>query len=154
MKRSNLLIILLSLLILIIVIMNMKDQSKNAGFTLDFFVGGNLDRTVAIKIAGAHITYRETTDGDAKEVKKIKRLLSPTESDDIRKTIMDANLLSLKSQDFTREPLIPDQEYYRIFLSIDRKKNTIACGLESTSECQRQIDKLRLMLNSILGVNI
>ncbi|MCI0680395.1 hypothetical protein L0Y41_03545, partial [bacterium] len=105
------------------------------------------------------IAYRETTQGGGKEVQKFERALSPTELIDIQKTIADTKLTTLQSQDFTKEPLVPDQASYRIVVSIDGKENTIHCGIppsgtQPTSNCQKQIDKLRLKLNNMLGVNI
>ncbi|OHB06465.1 MAG: hypothetical protein A3B22_01885 [Candidatus Zambryskibacteria bacterium RIFCSPLOWO2_01_FULL_47_33] len=83
----------------------------------------------------------------------------PVELDGIRKTISDVGLVNLQSQDFTKEPLVPDQASYRITVSLDDKENKISCGIppsgtEPTTKCQKQIDKLRLKLNNILGVNI
>ena len=135
-------------------------QTHNAGFTLDFYAGGSLfGSSFEIQISGAHITYREIPQGNTKEVSTIERPLFPVELDDLRKTIMDADLSSLRSQDITKEPLMPDQAYYRISLSLDGKENTIRCGIppsgtEPTTECQKRINPLRLKLNHLLGVNI
>ncbi|TSC74891.1 MAG: hypothetical protein G01um101430_708 [Parcubacteria group bacterium Gr01-1014_30] len=135
-------------------------QTQSAAPALDFFAGGSIfGSSFEVKISGAHITYRETTQGGAKEVNKIDRSLLPVELDDIRKTISDAGLINLQSQDFTKELLVPDQATYRITVSLDGKENKINCGIppsgtEPTTKCQKQIDKLRLKLNSILGVNI
>ena len=135
-------------------------QTQNAPFSLDFFAGGSIfGSSFEVKISGADITYRETTQGGGKEVKKYERALSPAELTDIQKIIADAGLTTLQSQDFTKEPLVPDQASYRITVSINGKNNIIHCGIlpsgtQPTSNCQKQIDKLRLKLNSILGVNI
>lgn len=135
-------------------------QTQNTILSLDFFAGGSIfGSSFEVKISGAHITYRETTQGGAKEANKIERSLLPVELDDIRKTISDAGLINLQSQDFTKEPLVPDQASYRITVSLDGKENKINCGIppsgtEPTTKCQKQIDKLRLKLNSVLGVNI
>jgi len=137
-----------------------NSQTQSAAPALDFFAGGSIfGSSFEVKISGAHITYRETTQGDAKEANKIERSLLPVELDGIRKTISDAGLINLQSQDFTKEPLVPDQATYRITVSLDGKENKINCGIppsgtEPTTKCQKQIDKLRLKLNSILGVNI
>ncbi|OHA05091.1 MAG: hypothetical protein A3A28_01830 [Candidatus Sungbacteria bacterium RIFCSPLOWO2_01_FULL_47_32] len=137
-----------------------SNQTQSVALALDFFAGGSIfGSSFEVKIASAHITYRETTQGGAKEANKIERSLLPVELDDIRKTISDAGLITLQSQDFTKEPLVPDQASYRITVSLDGKENKINCGIppsgtESTTKCQKQIDKLRLKLNSILGVNI
>ncbi|OGF68865.1 hypothetical protein A3H65_03605 [Candidatus Giovannonibacteria bacterium RIFCSPLOWO2_02_FULL_45_14] len=137
-----------------------NNQTQSAAPALDFFAGGSIfGSSFEVKISGAHITYRETTQGGAKEANKIERSLLPVELDGIRKTISDAGLINLQSQDFTKEPLVPDQASYRITVSLDGKENKINCGIppsgtEPTTKCQKQIDKLRLKLNSILGVNI
>ena len=134
-------------------------QNPNTALILDFFVSGGLGSSFEVKISGADVTYRETRQGGGKEVEKTSRVLLPNELTEIQKTVMDAKLITLQSQDFTKEPLIPDQTYYRIFLSLDGKENTIHCGIipsgtHPTTNCQKQIDTLRLKLNSILGVNI
>ena len=137
-----------------------NNQTQSAALALDFFAGGSIfGSSFEVKISGAHITYRETTQGGAKEANKIERSLLPVELDGIRKTISDVGLVNLQSQDFTKEPLVPDQASYRITVSLDDKENKISCGIppsgtEPTTKCQKQIDKLRLKLNSILGVNI
>ena len=135
-------------------------QTQSAALALDFFAGGSIfGSSFEVKISGAHITYRETTQGGAKEVSKVERSLLPVELSDIRKTIENAGLISLQSQDFTKEPLVPDQASYRISVTLDGKENKINCGIppsdtEPTTKCQKQIDKLRLKLNSVLGMNI
>ena len=137
-----------------------NSQTQSTTLALDFFAGGSIfGSSFEVKISGAHITYRETTQGSAKEANKIERSLLPAELDDIRKTISDAGLINLRSQDFTKEPLAPDQAYYRISLSIDGKENTIHCGVPPDApvpwtNCQGQIKKLLRKLNNILGVNI
>lgn len=136
-----------------------NDQAQNAALALDVFAGGSISgSSFEVKISDDHITYQETTQGGAKEV-NIERSLLPVELNDIRKTITEAGLISLQSQDFTLEPLVPDQASYRITISLDGKENKINCGIppsgtEPTTACQKQIDKLRLKLNSMLGVNI
>ena len=135
-------------------------QTQSTPFSLDFFAGGSIfGSSFDVKISGATITYHETTQGGGKEVQKIERTLLPVELADIQKTVADAKLTTLQSQDFTKEPLVPDQASYRISVSLDGKENTIHCsippsGTQPTSSCQKQIDKLRLKLNSILKVNI
>ena len=135
-------------------------QTQSVPFSLDFFAGGSIfGSSFEVKISGANITYRETTQGGGKEVQKFERALSPTELIDIQKTITDIKLATLQSQDFTKEPLVPDQASYSITVSLNGKENTIHCGIplsgtQPTSNCQKQINKLRLKLNSILGVNI
>lgn len=138
------------------------DNSANKGATLilDFLAGGSIfGSSFEVKISGVNITYRETTQGGGKEVQKIERELLPNELADIQKIIADIKLTTLQSQDFTKEPLVPDQASYRITVSFDGKENIIHCGIppsgtQPTINCQKQIDKLRLKLNSILGVNI
>lgn len=135
-------------------------QNQSAPFSLDFFAGGSIfGSSFEVKISGTNITYRETTQGGSKEVQKIERALSPVELTDIQKAIADAKLTSLQSQDLTKDPLVPDQASYRISISLNEKQNTIHCGIppsgtQPSTDCQKQIDKLRLKLNSILGVNI
>jgi hypothetical protein len=135
-------------------------QTQSAPFSLDFFAGGSIfGSSFEVKIFGTNITYRETTQGGSKEVQKIERTLLPAELTDIQKVVADAKLTSLQSQDFTKDPLVPDQASYRISISLNEKQNTIHCGIppsgtQPSTNCQKQIDKLRLKLNSILGVNI
>ncbi|MDO8590571.1 MAG: hypothetical protein Q7R65_01185 [bacterium] len=139
---------------------NGSDQIKSLAFTLDFSAGGSIfGSSFEVKISGDQITYRKTTQGVRKEVLKMDRSLLPNELTDIQKTIVDAKIVTLQSQDFTKEPLVPDQASYRITVSLDGKENTIHCGIplsgtKPTTNCQKQIDKLRLKLNSMLGVNI
>jgi hypothetical protein len=135
-------------------------QTQSVPFLLDFFAGGSIfGSSFEVKISGATVTYRETTQDGDKEVQKFERVLSPAEIADIQKIVADTKLISLQSQDFTKEPLVPDQAPYRITVSLDGKRNTIHCGIplsgtQPANNCQKQIDKLRLKLNSILGVNI
>ncbi len=135
-------------------------QKQNTTLALNFFAGGSIfGSSFEVKITSAHIIYRETMQDGAKEANKIERSLLPAELDGIRNTIVNADLISLQSQDFTKEPLVPDQASYRISIALDGKENKINCGIppsgtEPTTKCQKQIDKLRLKLNSMLGVNI
>lgn len=136
------------------------NNNQNTNLILDFFAGGSIFlSSFEVKISDTKIIYRETTQGGGKEIQKIERVLLPNELADIQKIINDAKLVSLQSQDFTKDPLVPDQAYYRISVSVEGKQNTIYCGIplsgtEPTLNCQKQIDKLRLKLNSTLGVNI
>ena len=112
-----------------------------------------------LKVTLAHITNRETTQDSTKEVRNIDRSLLPNELADIRKTVADAKLIALQCQDFTKEPLVPDQASYRLSVSADGKDNAIHCGIppsgtQPTTNCQKQIDRSRLKLTSLLGVNI
>ncbi len=117
-----------------------------------------MDSSFEVKISGAHITYKETVPATAKKANKVERSLLPAELSDIRRAIEDAGLVTLQSQDFTKDPLVPGQEYYRISVTLDGKENKIICGKPSSNTelttCQKQIDKLRLKLNSVLGVNM
>lgn len=137
-----------------------SNQAQSVALALDFFAGGSIfGSSFGVKISGAHIIYQETTQDGAKEANKMERSLLPVELDGIRKTVSDVGLINLQSQDFTKEPLVPDQATYRITVLLDGKENKINCGIppsgtEPTTKCQKQIDKLRLKLNSILGVNI
>jgi hypothetical protein len=135
-------------------------QTQSAPFSLHFFTGGSIfGSSFEVKISGTNITYRESSQGVNKEIQKIERTLLPAELADIQKIVADAKLTSLQSQDFTKDPLVPDQASYRISISLNEKQNTIHCGIpysdtQPSTNCQKQIDKLRLILNSILGVNI
>ena len=137
-----------------------NSDNQNPAFLLDFSAGGSIfGSSFEVKISGVTLTYRETTHGGSKEVQKIERALLPAELTNIQKTIADAKLTSLQSQDFTKEPIVTDQASYRITVSLNGKENTIRCGTppsgtQPTSNCQKQIDKLRLKLNNILDVNI
>ena len=130
-------------------------------FSLNFFAGGSIFGSsfeVMIDKAG-HVLYRETTLGGTKEVRKFERDLTEQKFGSLRATIVEANLAALESQDFTKEPLAPDQAYYRIFLSMDRKEHSIRCsiplsGMRPETQCQKQIENVRLQLNKILGVEI
>lgn len=136
-------------------------QTQNTAFDLSFSIGGSIfGSSFEVNISGVNIAYRETIHGGTDEVRKIERTLSPDELKDIRKTILDANLLNLQSEswDFSKPPIVTDQASYRVSLSIDGKKNSISCYITPAeiappSECEKQMDKLRLKLNSILGVN-
>jgi hypothetical protein len=135
-------------------------QTQNTIFNLSFSAGGSIfGSSFQVEISGANIMYRETIHGGRDEAKKIERSLSPAELDDIRQTIIDADLANLKSPKAPKTPIITDQASYSISVSIDDKKNLVSCPITPPeiappSECQKQIDKLKLKLNSILGVHI
>ncbi len=134
-------------------------QAQNDTLALDFRLAGHMVGSFQVKISDAHITYKHTDSASAKEVNKVERSLLPAELSDIRRTIEKAGLISLQSQDFTKEGLIPGQQYYDISITLNGKENKIECGYApslsaTTWECQKQIDILRLKLNSVLGVNM
>ena len=73
--------------------------------------------------------------------------------------VADGKFTARPSQGFSKVPLLPDQAIYRVYVSLDGKENIINCGnppasTQANINCQKQIDQLRLKLNSILGVNI
>ena len=140
-------------------------QTRNARpdgslLTLDFFAGGSITgSSFEVRVSGSRVTYRETTRGGTKEVQKKSRAISRAEVEEIRKTVLEAHLLTLPSQDFAKEPLVRDQGSYRITLSLDGERNEILCGIPSSADrplsaCQKQIDKLRVTLNKVLDVHI
>jgi len=86
---------------------------------------------------------------------RVERLLLPAEIDDMRETIESSGLINLRS----KQPPGPGLASYRVSLSLDGKENTVYCVIPSSSvraltNCQEQIDKLRLKLNKMLGENI
>ncbi|MEK6984620.1 MAG: hypothetical protein AABX33_08655 [Nanoarchaeota archaeon] len=136
------------------------DQNQINDLNLNFFAGGSIfGSSFEVNLSNDHITYIETVQGGTKEVKNIERKLLPIEIDEIVGVIIGSNLLNVPSQNFTKELSLPDQAYYRIYINLDEKKNTILCSIpytstEASNECQKQIDKLRLALNKILGLKI
>ena len=133
-------------------------REKDCIFNLDFSKRGTIFGSLfEIKITGNTFSFQETAFG--KEIKKFERSLLPEELVEIQNTITQSNLIDLASQDFTREPPLPDQPSYHIVVTLDRIENTVDCsvppsGTEPVTDCQKQINKLRLKLNKILGVNI
>lgn len=134
--------------------------TQNTAFDLSFSTGGSIfGNSFEVNISGVNTTYQETTPGGTKEVKKIERTLLPAELEDIRKTVLDTNLINLQPQDSDKIPTVTDQASYNVSLSMDGKNNSISCyitppEIAPPSECEKQMDKLRLKLNSILGVGI
>jgi hypothetical protein len=137
-----------------------NNQTQNVSFVLDLFAGGSIfGSSFDVKISGTRVTYRETTQGGSSEIHKIERLLSPVELSDIHRVVADTGLVSLRSQDFTKYPLLPDQASYRVAILLSGKENKIHCGIplsgvESDAQCQKQIQALITELNRILGVGI
>lgn len=129
-------------------------------FSLNFFVGGSMfSNNISIKIDDGYITYKQSTFETNKELESLSRPVSASELDSLSTIIGSYDLMSLKSQNFKVEPLIPGQAYYEVSLFMDKKKHNIKCGTPLSVgvpdlECQRGIEKLRIKLNSMLNINI
>lgn len=135
-------------------------QTQNTAFDLSFSIGGSIFGSLfEVNISGTNIAYRETIHGGKDEVRKIERTLLPDELEDIRKTILDTDLANLQPQDSDKIPTVTDQASYSVSLSVKGKTNSISCyitppEIAPPSDCENRLDKLRLKLNSILGVGI
>ncbi len=137
-------------------------QTQSATFVLDFFAGGSiLGNSFKVKILDKHIDYQEFEPSNTNPVKNLERSLLSAEFEDILKTVAENNIANLQSQDFEKEPMIPDQGRYLISLTYNGHKNTIQCAIsppvgieKKTAECQNRIDALRDKFNTILGVRI
>ncbi len=139
-----------------------SDYYIKSFFALDFFAGGSITgNSFKVNILDKHIDYQEFGPGNTNPVKNIEKSLSLVEFEDILKTIADSNIINLQSQDFEKEPMIPDQGRYLISLTYNGRKSTVQCAIappvgteKNTVECQNRIDALRDKFNAILGVNI
>lgn len=102
---------------------NAKDSVETSSLKLDFFAGGSIfGSNFEVKITDESVTYRETRHLGKDEVKKFHRNLTDQELNTIMSVIHSTGLTVLNSQDFTEDPLVPDQGYYKISLFINDKK--------------------------------
>lgn len=127
---------------------------------LDFFAGGSIFgssfQVRATRVGWIMYEERSNLPG---EPRRIERRLTQQDYQQLQNAIESMGLLTLPSQDFTREPLLPDQAYYQVRVGLAGQTNTFKCGIPPsgqppTSDCQRRIDALRITLNQILGSNI
>ncbi len=132
-----------------------------AGFSLNFSLGGSIfgnSYAITITPTGA-VTYREQSNQSSTPGQRWERNLTAAELQQVQTVISGANLINLPAQDYQREPLAPDQAEYRLTVMLNGKENSIRCGVplgypSPFTACQQQIEKLRTILNQILGVNI
>lgn len=143
------------------------DSDQNATrFSLDLKVGGSITGpTFNVKIKDAEIVYQEFD--VEKEIKKIERNLTNDEFSLIKKYVIDANLLSTESPDYSKKPIAPDSGFYVFKIAIkdmEPQNNSISCAIESDPtgisvfqtirECNLKMIGLVKLLNEILGVKI
>ncbi len=140
----------------------MDDLNQNTPLLLDFAVGGGITgSSFKIHMADERVTYQKFTPSKTEPVNEIEKSLSPAELANIVKTIADADIINLPSQDFKIEPPIPDHGLYRISLTRGGQTNEAKCTISpplspqpKTKKCQNGMTALRDKLNSMLGVTM
>jgi len=119
--------------------------------------GGANSYEIKVAVNGS-ASYRESIHAGQREISRFERLLTEKEREALRTTIRGQDLLTLPSQDFTKDPLLPDQAYYRVTVSLGGKENSFRCGMPlpdaSMSDCQQRLERLWMTLNNILAVEI
>ncbi|MBI4238614.1 MAG: hypothetical protein HY696_09410 [Deltaproteobacteria bacterium] len=127
---------------------------------LVFFAGGSItgdDYSVRIAADG-HVRFRQAGRGGSQVVREFERMLTVAEQRQLTATLRQGRLIRLPSQDFLKEPLLPDQGSYHIELDFLGLHHAVNCGLprgdRALSRCQRAIAPLRNLLNTLLGVRI
>ena len=140
----------------------MDDLNQNTPLLLDFSVGGGITgSSFKVHMADERVTYQEFKPYKTDPVNTIEKSLSPAELANIVKTIADADIINLPSQDFKIEPPIPDHGLYRISLTRGGQTNEAKCTISpplspqpKTKKCQNGMTALRDKLNSMLGVTM
>lgn len=130
------------------------------GYDLTFVLGGSItgeDYTIRVT-PNLRVSFRQVRPERSRPVRSVERALSSVEFQQIQAVIEHEKLFTLPSQDFAAEPLIPDQGSYLVTLRRGTKSHQIQCGLprpqRSLNQCQRQIGKLRELLDQVLGVTM
>jgi len=135
----------------------LKSSFKFNGLSLFFYVGGSITGNFfEVGITGSRISYREYAP-NKKEIKRIDRPLTSNELAEIKQVVMDSGLISLESQAPPTSQTDPGS--YDIFILMDSKRNELRCyippyGEKPVAPCQKGSERLRLKINSMLGVNI
>lgn len=139
-----------------------NDKTQDTLFVLHFFAGGSITgNTFEVEILNTHITYNEFEPGNTTPVRHIERTLLPAEFEKIFTLVADTHFTDLQSQDFNKEPMIPDQGRYQASITYEERTHTMQCAIsppagteKRTLDCQIAMDTLRDTLNTILGVTI
>ena len=140
-----------------------KNNMNNSNtLTLNFYDGGSITgKSFKVDIIDGNITYQEFSPSQTVPDKKTERSLNPDELSEIIKVVSDSGLMSLQSQDFTKDPSVPDQGRYNVGLTLYGQSNQILCAIAppqsndpKTKECQDKLDRLRDTFNKVLGTSI
>lgn len=135
-------------------------HQNSSPFSLDVSVGGSIfGMEFEINIIDNSVVYKEHKHFGGPVTKTIRRTLSKHDLDDILKTIESEQILTLRSQDFQKNPMLPDQAQYQVSLVMNGVKNDIVCAVapdaaHATSPCSQVLDALVTTLNRVLGVEV
>lgn len=122
--------------------------------SMEFFFGGSISgNNYGIRIAKGILKYKETAGGGNKRLKAFERKLADDKIAQIISAVKASGIMDARNQDFSRHPMVPDEAYYTITMSLGRKKIAIECG-QGQPDGQKAADELRQALNRILRLDI
>jgi hypothetical protein len=137
-----------------------RSSGNRDGFALKFTLGGGCcpGTTFEVAISGTHCSYHQTPGVPVRTELKFERELSASQLRDLQSFARELKLLALVSQDYTKQPLFPDQPTFSLSLSMDGRNTSATCGVPSAgdpkNECQKRLDQLKTYLNSLLNVKM
>jgi len=137
-----------------------RSSGERDGFAVKFTLGGGCcpGARFEVAISGTHCSYHQIPGVPVRTELKFEREFSSSQLQDLQNFARGLKLLTLVSQDYTKQPLFSDQPTFSLSLSMDGRNNSATCGIpnagEPKNECQKRLDQLKIYLNSLLNVKM